>query len=579
MKHLKMILFLSAMLLGTSAWADDTSSRFSFKYLLDGVEIESTVSTPGSVSISDDGTTTTVTVTPEDGNYFETRDLTVTPNVDAGLAQSRLHVQSSNPSSPGISSDIEVTLVSDINITGEQKFEFTLDGNTDIKYLVTADFHQRISIANATVEVQGGGWIYTGEAHTPEVKVKLNGVYLNPENDFSVSYANNIDAGNGEITVTGIGKYIDSPAVKTFPIAQAPSSIAFAESSVNKVCGDEPFSVTLDVTGNGTISYTSDNQDVATVDDAGLVTVLREGTATITATLGCDDNYSGASTSFSVNVTRKLIEESDGRRITWDVDGYHYVINENEALSMVIGNDYSPVASLTYTRTLWTEGKTAVEIDGEQRFLFTLCALFEPRFNAKFYTLTSVTGSVIRFDQISGLPKAYTPYLVATTKDVAVTPENIQGSIIEPELSRLASAPDESKEAAVNILNPKFDHVVYNTAPVNGYQLKGTLRGLSNTDAADEGAYILQNSGKWGAVRAGNDAVYIPPFRAYIVAENGGNARLDTTIGSGDATAIEHIVTVDLDGTEYWYDLQGRPIAKPSTKGLYIHNGKKIATK
>ena len=45
------------------------------------------------------------------------------------------------------------------------------------------------------------------------------------------------------------------------------------------------------------------------------------------------------------------------------------------------------------------------------------------------------------------------------------------------------------------------------------------------------------------------------------------------------ATDIKFSRTTDADGTEQWYDLNGRPITKPATKGIYIHNGRKEAVK
>ena len=103
--------------------------------------------------------------------------------------------------------------------------------------------------------------------------------------------------------------------------------------------------------------------------------------------------------------------------------------------------------------------------------------------------------------------------------------------------------------------------------------------GLTNAQAAEAGAFILQGDGTWGAVKAGNEAVYIPPFRAYVVAASAQSARLTSGFGEGGATGIERIVSTDLDGTERWYDLNGRRIDKPTQKGVYIQNGSKVVVK
>ena len=120
--------------------------------------------------------------------------------------------------------------------------------------------------------------------------------------------------------------------------------------------------------------------------------------------------------------------------------------------------------------------------------------------------------------------------------------------------------------------NGKLCSATIHSTPVDGYTFTGTLTGLTNTDA--QGKYILQADNKWGKVTSENSDARIPPFRAYIEGPANG-ARLLNSSFDGDATGIQNIRTVDADGTEQWYDLNGRRIAKPTTKGVYIRNGKK----
>ena len=57
-------------------------------------------------------------------------------------------------------------------------------------------------------------------------------------------------------------------------IAKAAGVISFAESSVSKTYGDADFTNTLTNTGDGTVTYTSYNESVATVNsETGLVTI------------------------------------------------------------------------------------------------------------------------------------------------------------------------------------------------------------------------------------------------------------------------------------------------------------------
>ena len=47
----------------------------------------------------------------------------------------------------------------------------------------------------------------------------------------------------------------------------------------------------------------------------------------------------------------------------------------------------------------------------------------------------------------------------------------------------------------------------------------------------------------------------------------------------GEATDIQQIRTIDADGTEHYYDMNGRLLSGKPQKGMYIHNGKKYINK
>ena len=192
--------------------------------------------------------------------------------------------------------------------------------------------------------------------------------------------------------------------------------------------------------------------------------------------------------------------------------------------------------TLNYTRTL-AEGTDA----------WTVCLpYYPPTANLTYYTLESVTGTTLNFTEVAS-PVANTPYLV-----VASTDANIG-------------------TASATVVD--FSTAINNPAAVDGYEFKGTLRGLDH--AASEGKYILQSNNKWGIVDNEHPTVYIPPFRAYIESTAAGSNILDSTFDD-DTTPITHIRTINIDGTEQWFDLNGRRIEKPTSKGIYIYNGKKM---
>ena len=59
------------------------------------------------------------------------------------------------------------------------------------------------------------------------------------------------------------------------------------------------------------ITYASSNSEVATVDDSGNVTLLKSGTATITATIKEENGWKAASASYTVSVEKTQLSETD----------------------------------------------------------------------------------------------------------------------------------------------------------------------------------------------------------------------------------------------------------------------------
>ena len=117
---------------------------------------------------------------------------------------------------------------------------------------------------------------------------------------------------------------------------------------------------------------------------------------------------------------------------------------------------------------------------------------------------------------------------------------------------------------------------------VPGYSIRGTLKAISNKEAADLGAYILQSDGKWHPVTTAKTEGRILPFRAYLLqSARRGAAPIEMSLidSYGNATGIDTIQTIDRNGNSRYYDLQGREIDGRYAKGLVIKNGKKVIIK
>ena len=295
------------------------------------------------------------------------------------------------------------------------------------------------------------------------------------------------------------------------------------------------------------ITITGSQTNVGNSDNVPSAAVIKNGDTDVTA------NYAITYVNGTLTVTTASVSYTDGT-ITRDEHGYS--VNLTEGGESTGSADPLPnnaiLHDLTYSRTLTAPGsdKGEVQIDGEQYNLYTVCLPFAPATgeNVRYYTLSGISGETVSFEEVTTTPAANTPYLVAVTGDTDFT-ENRTNEEVTP-------AP-------------------INSTSVGGYTFTGTFTGMTNAEA--QGKYILQANNKWGKVTAGNSGAYIPPFRAYI--EGGSGARMLTGHFGDDTTGLQYIRTTDADGTEQWYDLQGRRIERPTQKGMYIHNGRKEVRK
>ncbi len=100
--------------------------------------------------------------------------------------------------------------------------------------------------------------------------------------------------------------YMAMEETASFTITQAPATLSFTKETVSATIG-ETVENTLTVTPAGvTISYGSDNTDLAIVDATGQVSVVGVGETTITATIN-DPNYTGDPASYTLTVSKAIL--------------------------------------------------------------------------------------------------------------------------------------------------------------------------------------------------------------------------------------------------------------------------------
>lgn len=175
---------------------------------------------------------------------------------------------------------------------------------------------------------------------------------------------------------TSFGSYADERG--TLPMlyeevgGKTAPTVSFAQSEVtaNLLSPDAFVAPELSSTSDGAVAYTSSNPDVATVDEDGLVSLVGQGTTTITATVAETDTYTEATAEYTLTVTtlsefRKTATVTTGKQyiLTADIDGTSHVaktVREGNGYDYLYVNDLT-TANVMASADLYSFTLTAVE--------------------------------------------------------------------------------------------------------------------------------------------------------------------------------------------------------------------------
>lgn len=263
---------------------------------------------PGEVTCAVADGLGTITVKPAGDYYLTAENISVTKVVEGTNAQTRL----------GVAEPVAVTATdAKADPSGETTYTFKATNEKYI-YKITADFKSRISIEGAEITTDKDIYPYTGEVIEPTVTVKLSDADLTLDTDYTVSYKNNVSIKESTaevdaptVILTGKGKYTGT-ATKTFTIGKGAGTISYETATVNKYPSDVAFTNELTNSGDGTVTYGSSAEDVATVEKTtGEVTIVGPGEATITATVVDGTNYAYETKTASYTLTVEALETDD----------------------------------------------------------------------------------------------------------------------------------------------------------------------------------------------------------------------------------------------------------------------------
>ena len=206
------------------------------------------------------------------------------------------------------------------------------------------------TVTGPVITIESSSYTYDGSAKTPAVTSVKDVTTTIPTSEYTVSYANNTNAGTATVTISDKsgGNYTVSGST-TFTINKAANTVTLNPTSLSFTSSDGVNStknVTVTRSGNGTVTASSSNTNLVTVSVSGTtVTVKRvsssNGSATITVNVAEGTNYLAASKTLSVSVAALSVLLKDAA-VGYPVasDGYAYknvgdIPNGKDVIGMV----------------------------------------------------------------------------------------------------------------------------------------------------------------------------------------------------------------------------------------------------
>ena len=208
------------------------------------------------------------------------------------------------------------------------------------------------------------------------------------------------------------------------------------------------------------------------------------------------------------------------------------------------GSAYEGETGMSNTFVLF-EGYEVTVPAGEYVTYYKDEALYVEDENAQLYTITAVSGTTATATELTVAP-ANTPLLVK----------------------------NNAAETKTILLIPTTTDTPDNVEVYSGF--KGTLEATQIAGSTDTQANYVCTGKQFTWVK---DAGTIAANRCWLELVSSTGAPVLDIVFDGNATGIETTKFTD-DANDAWYDLNGRRLqAKPTTKGVYILNGRKVVVK
>lgn len=452
------------------------------------------------------------------------------------------------------------------------------------------------------VTLAGGPYEYKAAAWEPSVTVSIGeggNVTTAASGTYTTAYANNINAGTANITITDADDtddlYIWNVPVKEFTIDKVPLTIKAEDKSIGY--GDEPDNAgvtysgfvgspaqTEDVLG-GTLSYSyttsGDDPHPYTPYDSqsGNVGEYDIKPSGLTST-----NYEITFISGIMTVTKKSIGDgflASGFTLSFDESGE--VVLKYGTHTLTKNEDYTIGDEVSGTKY---SSKT---VSGAGNYTGSLAIRnaivhFTTDANHEEWSATFVAESSGATDIGHALPDGISAYIISAIEGEWAIPEPLD--YIPAGVPVLLVAHEEKNGFLVKDANSESVTVI--TDAQKGYNKLKEVTGESahfNTKqiyVLYKNEFVLNKEGDLGRGKVYMENPYYSGAVSPSPSPSPAPARLIIARGMGKVSGIKDIQkygTIEL-GNERWYTIDGRRLSgKPNAKGLYIVNGKKKVVK
>ncbi|MBR4920040.1 MAG: leucine-rich repeat protein [Prevotella sp.] len=501
----------------------------------------------GTASLAVTGDLATITVIPNNLLYATVDNITVVRNISAKSARA-----------PKFDDNIKITAISP-NSDPSGTTYYTFKYEEGYNYQVIVDLQKRKSFQNNNVKrvinLESNNFTYDGTEKRPKViSVTYDGEIVDP-NNYTISYQNNVNAGSGEVHITGKCIFT-SDFHSTFSIKKRSIKLATIEAIPNMTYNGEPIKpnvVIKDIIEGSTNNIITDN-------DYELVYInnINVGNATVTIK-SKETNYTSQRDVFFNIIPKNL--SLKGNKPTIEPIKVQYYTGEPIKPELVIkdGNLTIPADNydVEYSNNI-NEGEATVNITFKGNYKGTAKTTFKIEFKEERKTLNVDFGndewityySPIDLKNVEGL-NIFVVTGLNKGQDIDLKTEAIK--FIPKNIGVLLQRTDNTKTTFTGLTMPS-NTTLKNVTPDTDL-FRGTSIGIEDMKTIDGIKYILVNDRFIQTIEGP-----LPANRCYVFISNddeeginhveGDDANGIIILEEGESSKTAGTVTVSKVGTD-----------------------------